>query len=79
MFVPTTVCSWEDAAGAFIGLHLAFSEENERPESTYGNSSDPDLGCIHCEGNEYDQNGKPNALVSCWGAIGDLDWIDAEK
>ena len=28
---------------------------------------------------EYEQNGKPNALVSCWGAIGDLDWIDAEN
>tara|TARA_B100000676_G_C18054811_1_gene833685 strand:- start:650 stop:1744 length:1095 start_codon:yes stop_codon:yes gene_type:complete len=76
---PENIFIWGTSAGAFIGLHLAFSEENERPQSTYGNSSDPDLGCIHCEGNEYDQNGKPNALVSCWGAIGDLDWIDAEN
>ena len=35
--------------------------------------TDPDLGCIDCEGNEYSQNSnKPNGLVSCWGAIGDL-------
>ena len=60
-------------------MHLAYSEDDERPLSTYGTNSDPDLGCIDCEGNEYNHNSKPNALVSCWGAIGDLDWIDVEN
>ena len=72
---PDKIFIWGSSAGSFIGLHLAFSEDNERPQSTYGGGSDPDLGCIDCEGNQYMHNSKPNALVSCWGAIGDLDWI----
>ena len=70
---------WGTSAGSFIGLHLAFSEDDERPESTYGGGGDPDLGCIDCEGNSYDHESRPKALVSCWGAIGDLDWIDPEN
>ena len=72
---PDKIFIWGSSAGSFIGLHLAFSDENERPESTYGGSSDPDLGCIDCEGNPYIHSSKPNGLVSCWGAVGDLDWI----
>jgi len=68
---------WGSSAGAFIGLHLAYSDDSERPESTYGGGNDPDLGCIDCEGNSYNHNSRPNALVSCWGAIGSLDWIDS--
>ena len=70
---------WGTSAGSFIGLHLAYSEDDERPESTYGGGGDPDLGCIDCEGNSYDHESRPKALVSCWGAIGDLDWIDPEN
>ena len=76
---PDKIFIWGSSAGSFIGLHLAYSEEDERPESTYGTSFDPDLGCIDCSGNNYIQNNKPNALVSCWGAIGDLNWIDPEN
>ena len=39
---------------------------------------DPDLGCIDCSGNNHIHSNKPNALISCWGAIGDLNWIDAD-
>ena len=59
-----------------IGLHLAFSDEDERPVSTYGEFGDPDLGCIYCTGNSYSHSSKPTAIVSCLGAIGELDWID---
>ena len=76
---PDKVFVWGSSAGAIIGLHLTASEEDERPESTYGQWGDPDLGCIDCEGNDYTHNSKPNGLISCWGAIGDLEWIDAEN
>ena len=59
---------WGSSAGAFIGLHLAYSDDSERPESTYGGGNDPDLGCIDCEGNNYNHNSRPNALVSCLGS-----------
>tara|TARA_B100001287_G_scaffold198881_1_gene168392 strand:- start:8723 stop:9820 length:1098 start_codon:yes stop_codon:yes gene_type:complete len=67
---------WGSSAGSFIGLHLTYMEEDERPMSTYGSGGDPDLGCIDCEGNVFDHYSYPNALVSCWGAIGDLNWIN---
>ena len=67
---------WGSSAGSFIGLHLIYMEEDERPISTYGSGVDPDLGCIDCEGNDFDHYSYPNALVSCWGAIGDLSWIN---
>ena len=75
---PNKIFIWGTSAGSFIGLHLAYSQDDERPEATYGTDTDPDLGCIDCSGNNYIQNNKPNALVSCWGAIGDLNWIDPE-
>mgnify|MGYP001498108882 CR=1 FL=1 len=76
---PDKIFIWGSSAGSFIGLHLAFCDEDERPESTYGTSSDPDLGCIDCEGNNYNHSSRPQAIVSCWGAIGDLNWIEPEN
>lgn len=70
---------WGTSAGAFAGLHLTFIDEDERPESTFGGFLDPDLGCVDCEGNDYIHSSRPNALVSCWGAIGDLNWINEEN
>ena len=67
---------WGSSAGSFIGLHLSYIDEGERPESTYGTNSDPDLGCFDCEGNDYIHSSKPAALISTWGAISDLDYID---
>ena len=76
---PDKIYVWGSSAGSFIGLHLAFTEDDERPESTYGSFSDPDLGCIDCTGNNFVQNSKPNAVISCWGAIGDLEWIESDN
>jgi len=73
---PNSIFMWGTSAGAFVGLHLSYLDEEDRPESTYGSGSDPDLGCYVCEGNDYNQDPRPNALVSCWGAIASLDWID---
>ena len=73
---PDNIFIWGTSAGSFIGLHLSYTDEEDRPESTYGIGLAPDLGCIDCEGNEYLHDSRPKALVSCWGAIGDLEWID---
>ena len=70
---------WGSSAGSFIGLHLSYVDDNERPLSTYGNSFDPDLGCIDCEGNNYIHPSKPAAIVSTWGAISNLDFIDEDE
>ena len=75
---PDTIFMWGTSAGALISLHLSYLDDEDRPEATYGGGGDPDLGCPICEGNDYPHDPKPNAIVSCWGAIGLLDWIDAD-
>ncbi len=74
---PNNIFMWGTSAGAFVAIHLSYLDFDDRPESTYGGGLDPDLGCPVCEVNEYVQDPRPNAIVSCWGAIGDLDWIDS--
>lgn len=74
---PEKIFLWGSSAGSFIGLHLAYLEDSERPESTFGTDFDPDLGCIDCEGNSYEHSNKPTAVISTWGAISDLDYIDS--
>ena len=74
---PNKIFVWGTSAGGIIALQLSSAEEDERPESTFGIFGDPDLGCIDCEGNAFQHNSKPNAVVSCWGAIGSLEWIDS--
>ena len=73
---PNHIFFWGSSAGSFIGLHLSYIEESERPESTFEGNLAPDLGCFDCEGNDYSHSSKPNALIATWGAIGDLDYID---
>ena len=74
---PDQIFMWGSSAGALIALHLSYLDDGDRPVATYGGGGDPDLGCPICEGNNYVHDPKPNAIVSCWGAIGDLDWIDS--
>jgi len=74
---PDQIFMWGTSAGAIVALHLSYLGDSDRPESSYGSGGDPDLGCPICEGNDYVHDPKPNAIVSCWGAIGDLDWIDS--
>jgi acetyl esterase/lipase len=73
---PNHIFFWGSSAGSFIGLHLSYIEDSERPESTFEGTFSPDLGCIDCEGNDYSHSNKPNALIATWGAIGNLDYID---
>ena len=74
---PNKIFFWGSSAGSFIGLHLSYIEESERPVSTYGTNIDPDLGCIDCEGNSFIHDNKPTAVIATWGAMADLDYIDS--
>ena len=75
---PNAIFIWGSSAGSFSAINLAYLDDSERPESTYGSGNDPDLGCVDCTGNDFDYSNKPNAIVSCWGAISNLDYIDSE-
>jgi acetyl esterase/lipase len=75
---PDAIFIWGSSAGSFSAINLAYLDDSERPESTYGSGNDPDLGCVDCAGNDFDHSNKPNAIVSCWGAISNLDYIDSD-
>ncbi len=71
------------SAGAFIGLHSIFLEDKDKPKaagavaykSLFTNFTGPDLGAFDI-GNNLSFNGTPDALISLWGAIQDLDLIN---
>ncbi len=60
-----------NSAGAFVAMHLAFLQDNERPTESYGNNVTSDLGCISCSGNLFPQHAKPKAVIDLWGALYD--------
>lgn len=64
------------SAGAFAGLHHIFMDESERSASTYSGTFQPDLGCKSCSGNNFNHQASIKAMASCWGAIGDTNWIN---
>lgn len=64
------------SAGSLIAHHLAFMEEDERPDSSFGQAFAPDLGCIDCSGNEFQHEVTPLGIIGLWGAIGDTEWVN---
>jgi hypothetical protein len=66
------------SAGALIALHLAFMEEEERPESSFDQFLAPDLGCIDCSGNNFQHEVNPLGIIGLWGAIGDTTWVNSD-
>ena len=73
------IFAWGSSAGGFTALNLAYFDDNERPTSTFAASGRPDLKCINCTGNTYPHSSKIQAAVNCWGAVGNLSWINASN
>jgi len=68
-----------NSAGGFLSLFTNFMEEHEKWQSTGDNIFllQKDLGCLDCSTNEDIGNYKLAGIVSLWGAVHDLDIIDA--
>jgi hypothetical protein len=64
------------SAGAVASYHLTFMNEQQKPNSITSGFLSPDLGCINCEGNPYNHNTIPNAVIGFWGAIADTSFIE---
>jgi hypothetical protein len=65
-----------NSAGAFMALHAAYADEDERAASLGATYSFPDLGCLDCSGNIYARGGSPNAVINLWGALLDTAWME---
>ncbi|MEE9431127.1 MAG: carboxylesterase family protein [Melioribacteraceae bacterium] len=67
------------SAGAFVGLHNLFmNEEGERPKSSFEISNSlqtsdngPDLGSLDAVNPNIDHNSHPKGVIALWGAIRD--------
>ena len=77
------------SAGAFIGLHSIYMNENseiptEAGVNNYTNltpplsHTTPDLGALNI-GNNLSYNGEPDVLVSLWGAVKSTDLITLDN
>lgn len=67
------------SAGGFATLHTAYLDQNEAPNSIQGSFGVPDLGCLDCDGNNYQHNMDLTGIVNLWGAIGDSSWINSDE
>jgi len=72
-----------NSAGSITALLTAFiSNDNERPPSSYGSGSASDaddLGCLDCSGNNFSHQVKPAGIISNWGAMWDIGWIESDE
>lgn len=81
---PDKVYFAGSSAGAFIALHAIYMNDTEKPTDANASSytsllfpyNAPDLGPIDI-GNNLTFNGKPDAVISLWGAIQSPDLVTA--
>lgn len=76
---PDQVYIGGNSAGGFLSLMTAFMEQNEAWPSTRGNALklQSDLGCLDCSGNSDQGDYTIKGVVNLWGALPDLDMMDA--
>ncbi|MBN2662390.1 MAG: right-handed parallel beta-helix repeat-containing protein [Bacteroidales bacterium] len=76
-----------NSAGSFIGLNSIYMDLDEKPSDAGAVSytlppvttiNAPDLGDLDI-GNNLGYNGEPNAVMACWGGVGDTLIIEADN
>lgn len=68
------------SAGSFGALHMAYAEESDKPAAANASgfpSFNPDLGCLSCSGNNYAHSNRVKAILNCWGALLNKNFVDA--
>ncbi|UPT65881.1 MAG: T9SS type A sorting domain-containing protein [Sphingobacteriales bacterium JAD_PAG50586_3] len=68
------------SAGSFGALHMAYADDSNKPPEANGTgfpTFNPDLGCLSCSGNNYQHSNNVKAVLNCWGAMLDKNFIDA--
>lgn len=68
------------SAGAIGALHAVYADDSNKPpeaNSTGFPTYQPDLGCLTCTGNNYHHTNKVKAVLDCWGAMLNKNFVDA--
>ncbi len=75
---PNYIYAGGSSAGAITAIHLGYMDDSERPAETFNvGFLDPDMGCIACSGNTYNQAFEVRGIIDLWGATLDLSYLDA--
>ncbi len=83
---PTKIYWGGNSAGSFIGLNAIYMDADEKPADAgavsysvgFSTYTGPDLGNLDIGGN-LSENGEPDAVMACWGGVGDVLQVEAEN
>lgn len=80
---PDNIFVEGQSAGAITAIHTAFLTTAERPIETFAFAlsidEGSDLGCLDCSGNTFVQPVSIKGILSMWGAVESLDFIDTDE
>lgn len=76
---PNQVFVGGTSAGAIASLNVAFMDNDERPENVMSNKKSDDMGRIESSGNNFTDQFQIKAVASMWGAVSDINIIDADE
>jgi acetyl esterase/lipase len=76
---PTQVYVGGTSAGAVASMNVAFMDNDERPARILEDSKEGLLTKIEDSGNKYSEAFEIKAVANLWGAVADLNIIDADE
>lgn len=76
---PNQIYIGGTSAGAVASLNTAFMKNDERPQRIIEESTAGKLGKIEESGNKYTETFAIKGVVNMWGAVSDLNIIDADE
>jgi alpha/beta superfamily hydrolase len=76
---PSQVYLGGTSAGAVASLNVAFMDNDERPERILEASKAGLVGRIEESGNKYTEKFEIKAVANLWGAVSDLNILDADQ
>jgi acetyl esterase/lipase len=76
---PTQVYVGGTSAGGVASLNVAFMDNDERPARILQNAKDGLVSNIEESGNKYPETFGIKAIANMWGAVSDLNIIDADE
>lgn len=83
---PNKIYWGGNSAGSFIGLNSIYFDSDEKPSYAgavnysifFTQYSAPDLGNLDI-GDNLDEKGTPDAVMACWGGVGDTSIIEPDN
>lgn len=76
---PTQIYIGGTSAGGVASLNVTFMDNDERPQRISDAAEDGRIGLIEESGNKYPEQFAIKSIANMWGAVSDLNIIDADE